>query len=88
MRVDLNIHLAPGKRQIRMVPFLLRNRTYAVHELEARLEIGKQKTFRDVVLFHDLPVRQLLCVGQQGLPCKGWHAPAAGDAMFRGQIVH
>ncbi len=43
-----------------MIPLGFSHRAYAIHEVEPRFKIGKQKTLRDVMLFDDLPVRQLL----------------------------
>jgi hypothetical protein len=60
VRVNLHVHPAPRQAKIRMMAFLLRDGAHAVHEIERCLEIGKQKTLRDMVLFDDFPVRQLL----------------------------
>ena len=61
---------------------LLGNCADTVHKIERRFEIGEKKTLCHVVLFHDLPVRQLFCVRQQGLTRKRRHASAAWNAMF------
>lgn len=60
MGVNLHVHLAPRQAQIRMMPFGFGDGAHSIHEVESGFEIGKQKAFRDVMLFDNLPVRQLL----------------------------
>ena len=51
VRVNLDVHLAPGQAQIRMMTFGFGHRAYAIYEIEPRFEIGKRKALRDVMLF-------------------------------------
>jgi hypothetical protein len=63
--VDLHAHFPPGQAQIRMMTFLFGHRAHAVHEVEPRLEIGKQKALGEVMLLDNLPIRKLLGVWKQ-----------------------
>ena len=82
--VDLNVHFPPGQAQIGMMAFRFRDGADAVHEIERGFEIGKEEALRDVMLLDDLPLRQLLGVGQQLLALERLHASAARDAVLIG----
>jgi len=86
--VNLHVHLAPHQAQAGMVAFSFRHRSDAIYEIEPGFEVGKQKTLRDVMLFDDLPVRQLLGKRNQLRALQGRHASTARNAVFLGQLCH
>ena len=88
VRVNLNVHLAPRQAQIRMMSLRFGHRAHAIHEIEPGLEIGKQKTLRDVMLFDDLPVGQLFGERNQVRALQRRHASPARHAMFFSQLGH
>ena len=88
VRENLHVHLAPRQAQIRMMPLRFSHRAYAIHEVEARFKIREPKTLRDVMLFYDLPVRQLLGEWNQVGALQGRHASPARHAMFFSQLCH
>ena len=86
--VNLHVHLAPRQAQIRMVAFGFRHGADAIHEIESRFEIRKRKTLREVMLFDNLPVRQLFGKWNQLRALQRRHASPARDAMFFSQLAH
>jgi hypothetical protein len=60
VRVNLHVHLTPCQTQIWMVPLGFGHGAYTIYEIESRFKIREQIALRDVMLFDDFPVRQLL----------------------------
>src|SRR5712692_4797132 len=60
VRPGRNPDFSPGKRDIWVVPLLLRKLTYAVYELQCFAKVGKLESVCNVVFFDDLPAVHLL----------------------------
>ena len=60
VRIDLNVHLAPGEMQIGMMTFLFCKQADTIHEFEPRFEIPKQEGLGEMVALDHFPERQLI----------------------------
>ena len=55
VRPGCNPDFSPGKRDVWVVPLLLRQFAYAVYEREGAAKVGKRKGLRDVVPLNHIP---------------------------------
>src|SRR5258708_11907509 len=88
VRVGLDVHAAPGERNVRMMSFGFGNRAHTVHEIERRLEIRQTISLGDVVPVDHLPVGQLGRKFPQFFSRKRLDAALAGHAMFSGKAAY
>ena len=55
VRPDCNPDLSPSKRDVWVVPLLLRKLAYAVYERKGAAKVGKREGLRDVVPLNHIP---------------------------------
>jgi hypothetical protein len=55
VRPGRDLDFPPAKKDVRMVPLLFRELTYAVYELEGFAKVQKLEGLRDVVFRNDIP---------------------------------
>ena len=55
VRPRRNPHFSPSKRDVWVVPLLLRKFAYAVYEREGSAKVGKREGLRDVVPLNHIP---------------------------------
>ena len=88
VRPQRDLSFAPGEQNVGMMALLLRDRTYAIDEVERLLEIGKLECAGDVVLVDDVPVGELMAKRVKFRAVKRRSASAAGCAGFAGETGH
>ena len=57
---ERNFSFAPSQQNIRMMPLLFGNRTYAIDEVQCFLEVRKSISARDVMFVDGFPLRHML----------------------------
>ena len=82
VRPGRDLDFSKGKKEVRVMPLLLRKRAYAVYELERFAKVGKCEGLRKVVSFDDVPAFHLLFEGGKLLTLERWDAATAGDTGF------
>ena len=83
VRPRRDLDFSPGKKDIWVVPLLLRKLAHAVYELQRFAKVGKLEGLRDVVFFDDVPAIHLLFEGGKLLTLERRHSSSARDACFR-----
>jgi hypothetical protein len=82
VRPGRDLDFSPAKEDVRMVPLLFRELTYAVYELEGFAKVQKLEGLRDVVFFDDVPAVHLHLQRGEFLTLERRHTATAGDAAF------
>ena len=82
VRPGRDLDFSPAKEDVRMVPLLFRELTYAVYELEGFAKVQKLEGLRDVVFFDDVPAVHLHLQRGEFLTLERRHTATAGDAGF------
>src|SRR5260370_2458965 len=82
VRPGRDLDFSPGKKDIWVVPLLLRKLAYAVYELEGFAKVGKLEGLRDVVLLNYIPSVHLLLQRGEFLTLERRHSSSARDACF------
>src|SRR5712692_5343958 len=78
VRPGRDLDFSPGKEDVWVVPLLLRELAYAVHELESLAKVGKREGLRDVVLLNHIPSIHLLFDGGKLLTLERGTPPRQG----------
>jgi hypothetical protein len=84
--VQVVISTFPGKKDIWVVPLLLRKFTHAVHKPEGFAKIWELERLSDAVLVYHIPSIHLLLQRGEFLTFQRWDAATAWDAGFGCQV--
>src|SRR5580700_8991707 len=84
MRPEGDFGFAPSQQNVGMMPLLLGQRAYTIHEIERLLKIGKGEGASDVMLFYHTPLGDDLVERFEFLALERRHAATAGDAFLVG----
>src|SRR5713101_2445896 len=82
VRPGCDLDFSPGKRDVWVVPLLLRKLAYTVYEREGFAKVGKLEGLRDVVFFDDVPAVHLHLQRGEFLTLERRHTATAWDAGF------
>ena len=84
MGPESDLSSSPGKKNIRMMPLLLRNFPYAVHKVQSLAKIRKLEGLAEVVFAHGAPPLDLLEVRFQFLALERRNSTLARHTRFAG----
>ena len=82
------LDFSPGKKDVWVVPLLLRKLTYSIHKLEGSAKVGKLEGLRDVVFLDDVPPVDLLLKFGEILALERRHASTARNARLGRKVRH
>jgi hypothetical protein len=82
VRPRFHFRFSPGQKYIRVMPLLLRNLAYFIHESEGLAKVRKLKLAHDVMPFDNLPLRRLFRQILQFLSAQRRNSAAARYAGF------
>ena len=88
VRPGRDLDFSPGKRDVWMMPLLLRQLTNVVYKLEGFAKIGKLEGLGDVVFVDDVPPIDLLLKCGELLTLERRHPSTARNACFGRKIGH
>src|SRR3989442_3586096 len=88
MRPGCDLDFSPGQVDIGVMTLLFRQLANQIDEPKSLTEIRKLEQLRNVVLVDGAPTVHPLLERCELLALQRWHASAAGDAEFAGQVRH
>ena len=88
VRPGRDLDFSPGKRDVWVMPLLLRQLTNVIYELEGFAKVRKLEGLRDVVFFADVPTVHLCFEGGELLTLERGHTSTARNACFGRKIGH
>src|SRR5207245_2758055 len=88
MRPGCDLDFSPGQLDIGVMTLLFRQLANQIDEPKSLTEIRKLEQLRNVVLVDGAPTVHPLLERCEFLALQRWHASAAGDAEFAGQVRH
>ena len=86
VRPSRDLDFSPGKRDVWVMPLLLRQLTNVIYELEGFAKVRKLEGLRDVVPLNHIPSVDLPLQRGEFLTLQRWYTATAWDAGFGCQV--